>query len=72
MTFYIKQHKNLLWFLFDSFLACNVLKISCSIPKEDFTLNFKVIILITICLAFCIKNKIFVVTAQNFCTLGSC
>ena len=32
MTFYIKQHENLLCLLFDSFSTCNVLKITCSIP----------------------------------------
>ena len=32
ITFYIKQHENLLCILFDSFLTCNVLKITCSIP----------------------------------------
>ena len=48
MSFYINQHKNLLWFLLDSFLTCNVLKITCSIPMEDLSLNFKVSILITI------------------------
>ena len=37
-----------------------------------FSLNFKVIIPITICLVFCLKNKEFVVTAQRFCTKGSC
>ena len=57
MTFYIKQHENLLCFLFDSFLTCNVLKITCSIPIEDFSLNFKVFILITTCLVFCLKKK---------------
>ena len=72
MTFYIMQHKNLLWFLFDSLLTCNVLTISYSIPKEDFNLYLKVIVLITICLVFCLKNKMFVVTAQNFCTRRSC
>ena len=57
MTFYIKQYENLLCFLFDSFLTCNVLKITCSIPIEDFSLNFKVFILITTCLVFCLKKK---------------
>ena len=40
MPFYIKQHENPLRFLFDSFLTCNVLKITRSIPMEDFILNF--------------------------------
>ena len=71
MTFYIKEHKNLLWFLFYSFLTCNVLNINCSIPIEDFNHNFKVFILITICLVFCPKDKAFVVTAQKVCTRGS-
>ena len=55
MTFYIIQHKKLSWFSLDSFLTCNVLKITCSIPMEDFSLNFKVVILITIFLVFCLK-----------------
>ena len=59
MTFYIKQHENLPCFLFDSFLTCNFLKITCSIPMEDFSLNFKVFILITTCLFVCLKNKTF-------------
>ena len=63
MTFYMRQHKNLLRFLFDSFLTCNVLKITCSIPMEDFSLNFKVFILITTCLVFCLKNR-------NICSYG--
>ena len=33
----------------------------------DFTLKFKVFILVTICLVFYLKNKIFVVTVQKFC-----
>ena len=60
MTFYIKQHENLLCFLFDSFLTCNVLKITCSIPMVDFSLNFKVFILITTCLFI-------LVMVQKFC-----
>ena len=31
MTFYMKQHRNLLWFLLDLFLTCNFLRITCSI-----------------------------------------
>ena len=62
MTFCIKQHENLLRFLFDLFLTCNVLKITCSIPIDDFSLN---------CLVFCRKNKTFVVTVQKFCPKGS-
>ena len=54
MTFYIKQHENLLCFSFDSFLTCNVLKITCSIPMEDFSLNFKVFFIITTC--FCLLS----------------
>ena len=72
MTFYIEQHENLLRFLFDSFLTCNGLKITCSISMEDFSLNFKVSILITICLVFCLKNKTFLVMVQKFCPKGSC
>ena len=71
MTFYIKQHENLLCFLFDSFLTYNVLTITCSIPIEDCSLKFKVFILITTCLVFCLKNKTFVVTVQIFCPKGS-
>ena len=71
MTFYIKQHESLLWLLFDLFLTCNVVKITCSIPMEDFCLNLKVLILITTCLVFCLKNKTFVVTVQKFCPKGS-
>ena len=67
MTFYIKQHENLSCIFFDSFLTCNVLKITCSIPIEDFSLNFKVFILITTCLVFCLKNKTFVAMEQKFC-----
>ena len=63
--------KNLLCFLFDLFLTCNVLKITCSIPMEDFSLNFKVFILITTCLVFFLKNKTFVVTMQKCCPKGS-
>ena len=65
MTFFIEQHENLLWFLSDSFLTYNVLKITCSIPMQDFSLSFKVFILITICVSFCLKNKTFVVTVQK-------
>ena len=54
MTFYIKQYENLSWFLFDSFLTCNCLKNTSSIPIEDFTLNFN--IFITIYSVFCLKK----------------
>ena len=64
MTFYIKQHEKLLWFLLDSFLTCNVF--TCSIPMEDFSLNFKDFILITIYLVICLTNMTFVVTAKKF------
>ena len=53
MTFCITDHENLC-ILFDSFLAGNVLKITSSIDMEDFSLNFKVFILITTCLLFCL------------------
>ena len=52
-TFYITDHENLC-FLFDSFLAGNVLKITGSIDMADFSLNFKLFILITTCLLFCL------------------
>ena len=64
MTFYIKQHENLLCFLFDSFLTCNVLKVTCSILMEDFSLNFKVFILITTCLLVCLKIRHFSYVAK--------
>ena len=67
MTFYIKRHEN----IFDSFLTCNVLKITSSVPMEDFSLNFKVFILIITCLVFCLRNERFVVTVQKFCPKGS-
>ena len=44
-----------------TFLTFNVLKIICSIPMEDFSLNFEVFILITTCLVLCLKIKTFVV-----------
>ena len=71
MTFYIKHHENLICFSFVSFLTCNVLKIACSIPVEDFSLNFKVFVPITTCIVFCIRNKRFVVMVQKFCPKGS-
>ena len=48
----------------------NVLKITCNIPMEAFSLNFKVLILITIYLVFCLKNIEFVVTTQEFLLRG--
>ena len=69
MTYAIKQHK--IWFLFDSLLMYNVLRITCSIPMDDFSLTFKVFFHITICLVFCHKNKSFVVRVQKFCTKRS-
>ena len=35
MTFYIKHPENLVRFIFDSLLTCNVLKINSSVPMED-------------------------------------
>ena len=72
MTFYIKHQENLLRFIFDSFLTCNVLKITSTVPMEDFSLNFKVFTLIITCLVFCLRNERFVVTVQKFCPKGSC
>ena len=66
MTFYIKHHENLLHFIFDTFLTCNVLKITSSAPMEDFSLNFKVFNLIIACLVFSLRNERFVVTLQKF------
>ena len=71
MTFYIKHHENLLHFIFDWFLTCNVLKITGSVPMEDFSLNFKVFILIITCLVFSLRNERFVVTVQKFGPKGS-
>ena len=71
MTFCIKHHGSLLRFIFDSFLTCNVLKITSSIPMEDFSLNFKAYIHIITCLVFCLRNERFVVTVQKFCPKGS-
>ena len=71
MTFYIKHHENLLHFIFDSFLTRNILKITSSVPMEDFSLNFKVFILIITCLVFCLRNERFVVTVQKFNLKGS-
>ena len=62
MTFYIKHHENLLHFIFDSFLTRNILKITSSVPMEDFSLNFKVFILIITCLVFSLRNERFAVT----------
>ena len=70
MTSCFKHHENLLCFLFNSFLTCNVLKITSSISMEDFNLNFKVFILITTYLVFCLRNKRFVATVQKFCHKG--
>ena len=56
MTFHIKQHENVLCFLFDSFLTCNVLKITCCIAMEEISLNFKVFILITTYLVLKIRH----------------
>ena len=70
MTSCFKHHENLLCFLFNWFLTCNVLKITSSISMEDFNLNFKVFILITTCLVFCLRNKRFVATVQKFCHKG--
>ena len=67
MTFYIKLHENLLRFVFDLFLTCNVLKITSSVPMEDFSLNFNVFVVIMVCLVFCFRNTRFVVTVQIFC-----
>ena len=38
---------------------------------EDFSLNFKVFILIITCLVFCLRNERFVVTVQKFSPKGS-
>ena len=71
MTFYIKHHENILRFIFDSFLTCNVLKITSLVPMEEFSLNFNVFILIITCLVLCLRNERFVVTVQKFCPKGS-
>ena len=71
MTFYIKYHENLLHFIFDSFLTYNVLKITSSVPMEDFSLKFKVFILIITCLVFSLRNERFVITVQKFGPKGS-
>ena len=70
MTFYIKHHENILRFIFDSFLTCNVLKITSLVPMEEFSLNFNVFILIITCLVLCLRNERFVVTVQKFCPKG--
>ena len=62
MTFYMKHHENLLHFIFDWFLTCNVLKITGGVPMEDFSLNFKVFILIITCLVFSLRNERLAVT----------
>ena len=71
ITFNTKQHNKLSRFLLDSFLTCNVLELTCSIAMEDFSLNFKVFILITVYFVFHLKNNIFVLMVQKFCIKGS-
>ena len=71
MAFYIKHHKNLLLFIFDSFLTCNVLKITSSVPMEDFSPNLKVFILIMTYLVFSLRNERFVVTVEKLRPKGS-
>ena len=71
MTFSIQHHENLLRFLFDSFLSCNVVKITSGIPMEGFSLNFKVFIFIRTFSVFCLRNKRSVVTVYKFCPKGS-
>ena len=57
MTFFIERHENLLWFLSDSFLTYNVLKITCSIPMQDFSLSFKVLFLLQFAYPFVLKIR---------------
>ena len=71
MTFYIRHHENLLHVIFDSFLTCNVLKITSSTPMEDFSLNFEVFVLIITYLVFSLGNERFVVTVRKFHPKGS-
>ena len=68
---YIKHHENVLQFIFDSFLTYNVLKITRSVPTEDFSLNFKVFIFVITCLVFSLRNERFVNTVQKFGPKGS-
>ena len=70
MTFYIKHHENLLHFISDLFLTY-VLQITSSVPMEDFSLNFKVFILIITCLVVSLQNERFVVTVQKLGPKGS-
>ena len=57
MPFYIKHHENLLRFIFDSFLTCNVLKFTSSVTMEDFSLNFKFLFLLSLVWSFVFEMR---------------
>ena len=63
---YIKQHNHFLKFLFDYFITCNVVNITCCIDMDSFSNTSKAVILVTIYIVLCLQNKTFVDRVQKY------
>ena len=60
LSFYFKQHKNLFKPLFDCFLTCSIVKVTCNININNFGLHLKVFTLLTVYILLRLTNKLFV------------
>ena len=65
LSFYFNQHKHLLKPLFDCFLTCSIIKVTCSININNFGLHSKVFTVLTVYILLCLTNKHFVDVAYK-------
>ena len=65
LSFYFKQHKQLLKPSFDCFLTCSIIKVTCNININNFGLHLKVFTLLTVYILLYLINKLFVDVAYK-------
>ena len=66
-----KQHKHFLKPLFDCFLACSIIKVTCNININNFGLQLKFFTLLTVYILLCLTNKLFVDAAYKHLISGN-
>ena len=69
-SFYFKKHKHFFKPLFDCFLTCSIIKVTCNININNFGLHLKVFTLLTVYILLCLTNKLFVDVAYKYLISG--
>ena len=69
-SFYFKKHKHFFKPLFDCFLTCSIIKVTCNINKNIFGLHLKISTLLIVYILLCLTNKLFVDVAYKYLISG--